>query len=275
MPVPPPSASLDLPAVAAQLGGAACRFDIAALAVCDSTNTELLRRAEAGAPSGSVVVADQQRAGRGRRGRTWHASPGDSLTFSLLWRFPPESSAPAALSLAVGVALARAMEELGASEVRLKWPNDLLLAGRKLGGVLIELQPGAVRSAIIGVGINLKLPPDLPPDVASAATALTTLVAPPGPQPATRERVLAICLKHLQRGLDDYASHGFAALHSEWQARHAWHGTTVRISGGGDDIVGLCHGVDIDGNLLLETPTGLRTVASGDVSLRRSEGSTA
>jgi len=92
---------------------------------------------------------------------------------------------------------------------------------------------------------------------------------------ATRERVLAICLKHLQRGLDDYASHGFAALHSEWQARHAWHGTTVRISGGGDDIIGLCHGVDIDGNLLLETPTGLRTVASGDVSLRRSEGSTA
>jgi BirA family biotin operon repressor/biotin-[acetyl-CoA-carboxylase] ligase len=272
MPAPHPPACLDLPAVAAQLGGTACRFDIAALAVCDSTNTELLRRAEAGAPSGSVIVADQQRAGRGRRGRTWHASPGDSLTFSLLWRFPPESSAPAALSLAVGVALARALEALGASEVRLKWPNDLLLAGRKLGGILIELQPGAVRSAIIGAGINLKLPPDLPPDVAPLATALAAL---PGPQPATRERVLATCLKHLQRGLDDYASHGFAALHSEWQARHAWHGATVRISGGGDDIVGLCHGVDIDGNLLLETPAGLRTVTSGDVSLRRSEGGTA
>ena len=110
-----------------RLGNQAGRFDVDALDECDSTNSELLRRAEGGAPSGSVVVADRQSAGRGRRGRNWLSSPESSLTFSLLWRFSGNASTLSGLSLAVGVALAQAMENLGAQGVCLKWPNDVLL----------------------------------------------------------------------------------------------------------------------------------------------------
>jgi BirA family biotin operon repressor/biotin-[acetyl-CoA-carboxylase] ligase len=90
------------------------RFDVDALDECDSTSSELMRRAERGAPSGSVVVADRQSAGRGRRGRSWLSSPESSLTFSLLWRFPGNAASLSGLSLAVGVGLAQAMENLGA-----------------------------------------------------------------------------------------------------------------------------------------------------------------
>ncbi|HEY3431729.1 MAG TPA: biotin--[acetyl-CoA-carboxylase] ligase [Rhodocyclaceae bacterium] len=244
------------------LGVAACRFDVDALAECDSTNTQLLRRAEAGAPSGTVLVADRQTAGRGRRGRTWFAAPGDSLTFSLLWRFALESPAPGGLSLAVGLALARGLESLGVSGITLKWPNDLLLNGRKLGGVLVELQPGQLRSAVIGIGLNLHLPDDLPEDVRSLAAALDQ-----SGMVMTRETVLAALLASLQRTLDEYAITGFAALREDWLLRHAHQGQPVRISGG-TELEGLCAGVDAEGALLLQTDQGLRTVVSGDVSLR-------
>lgn len=259
--------TLDLSAVVATLGATACRFDIDALADCDSSNSRLLARAEAGAPSGSVLLADRQSAGRGRRGRTWHGAPGDSLTFSLLWRFPPESTAPTALSLAIGLALARAMADLGGADVRLKWPNDLLCHGRKLGGILIELQPGALRTAIIGIGLNLRLPHDLPPDVAATATSLAECRVK---EPA-REAVLAACLRQLCSVLDDYAVNGFAPLQAEWQAKHAWQGEQVVISGANESTQGICRGVDSEGGLLLETAAGLQRIVSGDVSLRRTD----
>ena len=124
------------------LGAAAGRFDVDSLAECASTNTELLARAERGAPSGSVLVADRQTAGRGSRGRTWQSSPGASLTFSLLWRFTDGVHGLAGLSLAVGVAVIRALAACGAHGVMLKWPNDILLDEAKLGGILVELQGG-------------------------------------------------------------------------------------------------------------------------------------
>lgn len=260
-----PTFQIDL--LARHLGAGACRFDVDALAVCDSTNTQLLARAEAGAASGTVLVADRQTAGRGRRGRTWFAAPGDSLTFSLLWRFPPESGAPVGLSLAVGLGLAQGLESLGVANVRLKWPNDLLLNGRKLGGVLVELQPGQLHSAVIGVGINLHLPEDLPPEVRELATALDQARAP-----MSRETVLASLLSGLRETLDTYAVVGFAGLRDAWQLRHAHQGARVRITGGTEDMTGICRGVDGDGALLLQTDAGLRTVVSGDVSLRSDEG---
>ena len=111
-----------------RLGTWAGRFDVDALAECDSTSSELLRRAEKGAPAGTVIVADQQSAGRGRRGRQWLSAPEASLTFSLLWRFSGPASQLSGLSLAVGVGLARGLERLGAQGVCLKWPNDVLRA---------------------------------------------------------------------------------------------------------------------------------------------------
>ena len=158
-------------AIASALGPLARRFDVDVLDTCASTNAELLARAETGAASGTVLVANEQTAGRGRRGRSWIASPGDSLTFSLLWRFAP-GTAPAGLSLAVGLAVARALQKVGAGDTALKWPNDILRNRRKLGGILVELLPGAPHAAVIGIGINLHLPADLPADVRAASAAL-------------------------------------------------------------------------------------------------------
>lgn len=263
MPDIPSASAFQIDLLLRHLGVAACRFDLDALAVCDSTNTQLLVRAEAGAPSGTVLVADCQTAGRGRRGRTWFAAPGDSLTFSLLWRFPPESSAPEALSLAVGLGLAQGLESLGVARVSLKWPNDLLLQGRKLGGVLVELQPGQLNCAVIGVGINLRLPPDLPNDVRQTAAALDQVGLYPG-----REALLAALLSALLATLDRYSGAGFAGLRDAWMERHAHQGAQVRISGGSEEVTGRCLGVDDTGTLLLQTESGVRSIVSGDVSLR-------
>ena len=248
---------------------AAGRFDVDALVECDSTNSELMRRAERGAPAGSVLVADRQSAGRGRRGRSWLSSPESSLTFSVLWRFPGPMTRLSGLSLAVGVALGRALRQLGASNVRLKWPNDVLLmhadGHAKLAGVLVELASDRRGiQAVIGIGLNLAAPPeDLPQPAAGLTEALTT--------PVDRHQVLAAVLDALAQVLDTFSSQGFAALQADWQQMNAWADQPVRVGGDGEcERLGICRGVDQDGALLLETANGLETVLAGDVSLRRS-----
>jgi BirA family biotin operon repressor/biotin-[acetyl-CoA-carboxylase] ligase len=250
-------------AIAAGLGVAARRFDIDILPRCDSTNAVLLSRAEAGAPSGTVVVAEEQTAGRGRRGRSWFASPGDSLTFSLLWRFAL-GTAPAGLSLAVGVAAARALQIVGAGETALKWPNDILKDGRKLGGILVELVPGAPHAAVIGIGINLRLPTSMPEDVRGASAAIDATDAA-----ADVNHLLAALLGELLTTLESFGAEGFATIRPEWMARHAWQDARVSLS---TDFAppreGICRGVDIDGALLLEVEGRIERVLSGEVSLR-------
>lgn len=255
--------ALALASVAAALGAHARRFDIDVLDRCDSTNAVLLDRAERGAPSGTVVAAREQTAGRGRRGRTWVSAPDDSLTFSLLWRFPA-GTAPAGLSLAVGVAVARAVTKVGAGEtVRLKWPNDVLLDGRKLGGILVELVPGAPHAAVIGIGLNLRLPEAMPAELRPQAAALAERGG------VDANTLLAAVLAELLDVLDAFAAAGFAALREEWQSRQAWPDRPVRLS---SDFApprdGLCRGVDTDGALLLDVDGRVERVLSGEVSLR-------
>ncbi|MDZ4251102.1 MAG: biotin--[acetyl-CoA-carboxylase] ligase [Sulfuritalea sp.] len=250
-------------AIVAKLGNAARRFDIDVLPSCDSTNALLLARAEAGAPSGTVVIAEEQTAGRGRRGRSWFSSPGDSLTFSLLWRFAP-GTAPAGLSLAVGVAVARALQKVGAGDTALKWPNDILKEGRKLGGILVELVPGAPHAAVIGIGINLQLPPGMPDDVRAASAAVGAIDA------ADSDALYAALLGELLATLESFGSGGFAALRREWLARHAFQDIPVSIASDfGAPVVGICRGVDSDGALLLDVDGRSERILSGEVSLRR------
>lgn len=250
-----------------RLGELAGRFDVDALAVCDSTSSELMRRAERGAPSGTVVVADRQEAGRGRRGRSWLSAPESSLTFSLLWRFSGNAARLSGLSLAVGVGLARALTQLGASAVRLKWPNDVLLAVdgdfAKLAGILIELSSDRRGTqAIIGIGLNLAAPPgELPQAVAGLDRAGVG---------ADRHAVLATILGQLADVLDRFAVDGFGGLKTDWQAYHAWQDLPVQIvDDGAAGLAGRCLGVDADGALLLDTGGGIERIFSGDVSLRR------
>ena len=116
------------------------RFTLEIVDEAASTNTLLLERAAKGARSGEALAAEWQTHGRGRLGRLWHAAPCGALTFSLVWRFARGSAALAGLSLAAGLALVRALTKLGVSDVRVKWPNDLVWHGRKLAGILIEMQ---------------------------------------------------------------------------------------------------------------------------------------
>jgi BirA family biotin operon repressor/biotin-[acetyl-CoA-carboxylase] ligase len=239
--------------IAAALGDFAARFDVDVLAECDSTNAELLRRAERGAASGSVVVAERQTAGRGRRGRSWHSAPADSLTFSLLWRMPDGVRADG-LSLAVGVALAETLGETA----RLKWPNDILLEGRKLGGILVELTG---RAAVIGIGLNLRLPGDMPDEVRTGAAALES--------GESRNALLARLLTALHVALEEFTAGGFVALRTRWLARCGHLDMPVRIlSEFSVPLEGRCVGVDVDGALLLETPVCVQRIVSGEVSLR-------
>lgn len=242
------------------------RFSIEVLDSCESTSTLLLDRAQQGAPSGSVVVCERQTAGRGRRGRSWLSAPGDSLTFSLLWRFPEGMPPPVGLSLAVGVAVARTLEGLGAAGVGLKWPNDILADGAKLGGILIEtLTAGGCHAAVIGIGLNVRLPDRIAAAVDVPAGALEAVM----PFAPSRNLLLAGLLDGLAGLLDEFARTGFAGLIEEWMMRNAHAGQRVAILAEGvDPVEGCCAGVDADGALLLETATGLRRIVSGEVSLR-------
>ena len=254
------------------LGPARGRFDVDSLAECASTSTLLLERAAGGAPSGSVIVADRQHAGRGSRGRHWLATPQASLTFSVLWRFDGGLERLAGLSLAVGLAVVQALEACGATGVALKWPNDVLHNDAKLVGILVELQSTAQHDpshaqAVIGIGLNLTLPDGeverdgvaLP--IAALANALAEL--------PDRHQLLARLLIELAQVFDDFSAGGFAVLREQWLARHAWQGRPVRLLRDGCLVMtGLCRGADVDGALLVETANGIERCLSGDLTLR-------
>ena len=256
----------DLAAVTAALGSLASAFDIRWVEECASTNTTLLDAPPGNDGRAHVLVATRQSAGRGRRGRQWLAWPGASLTFSVLWRFAPDAPAPAGLSLAVGLALARALEKLGISAVTLKWPNDVLVHGRKLAGILVEVSPERdALMTVIGIGLNLRLPPDVVIPEGGGATDLACELT----EPPTREMLLAVILSELHPMLATYAGAGFALLRDAWQQRNAFANQPVRVSGEGlDDVTGLCLGVDEEGALLVHSDEGMHRVYAGDVSLR-------
>ena len=257
---------LDFPVLLRHLGEAAARYDIHDLASCASTNTELQQRAQQGAPSGTVVVTDEQTAGRGRLGRTWFSSPDYSLTFSLLWKLSGNTGF-SGLSLAVGVAIAQALEDLGISGVGLKWPNDIWLNGRKIGGVLIELQLGPTQAAaIIGIGLNLQRHPDWDTlvDQALSAVAESGVVV-------SREAVLAAVLRRMVAVLDVFTEEGFAPrIRADWANFNALKGFAVRAEPrNGEHITGVCLGVAADGALELQGENGEAVLVTvGDVSLR-------
>jgi BirA family biotin operon repressor/biotin-[acetyl-CoA-carboxylase] ligase len=248
------------------------------VAATASTNDDLLARVRAAAAAGAtsfapcLLVADRQLAGRGRHGRTWHAAPGRSLTFSIAWQ--PARADLAGLSLAVGAVLADALEPPHATmRIGLKWPNDLWLvaadaepslrAGRKLAGILVETAPlGAQRVAVIGIGINVHLQPVA--DAASGAASLDEI--DPG---ATPSSTLARVAPALAAALERFDALGFAAFADRFAARDLLRGRAVAGTAG--DVSGVAAGVSDDGALLVDTGTRVVAVTSGEWRLRLSE----
>lgn len=225
----------------------------------DSTNAEALRRS-AQLPDLALILADAQQAGRGRRGRTWQSPPGANVYASLHWRHRLTPPRLAGLSLVVGVACAEALHDLGAPEVRVKWPNDLVARGAKLGGVLVELAPDA---AVIGIGLNLCLPAAAAAPIEQAWTDLAALGLTPG-----RETVVAALLGRLLPALDQFQAYGWATFAARWAALDALAGVPVVAHTGAEVLRGEARGLAPDGGLRLWVEGQERVLHSADVSVR-------
>ena len=259
---------LDADLIRAGLGAERDALHVEILDYADSSNALLMQRAAQGEASATVLAVEWQSAGRGRLGRAWHSGLGDALTFSLLWRFESGLAALSGLSLAVGVAMVRALDELGVPGVGLKWPNDVLLNDGKLAGILLEAQgdmlgPSAV---VIGIGLNLTVPEALRERIDQTVSDLASLDMPV----PERNRLLAVSLKNLAAVLREFAERGFAPLRAEWESRHVFQQHPVKLSlPDSSQITGTVLGVTDEGALRLATEQGEQVFHAGEVSLRR------
>jgi len=225
----------------------------------DSTNSRLLGNASPPHGQADACLSELQHAGRGRRGRRWIAPFGAGVALSVAWTFSDGAGALAALSLGVGVAVARALERAGARGVTLKWPNDIWLRDRKLGGVLIELRAEASGPAHVVIGVG---------GVRVAAVADACAAVP------SRNLVAGAILDELLSMLGQFEREGFAAFRDAWTALDALSGRPARVLLGRTVILGTSRGVDEEGALLLDTGDRVQRFVSGEASLRVIEGDT-
>lgn len=260
---------LDREAILAALGAAGKGVEIEVVDSVDSTSSALLRRASREDVHRRLLLAEWQTAGRGRRGRGWTAVAGGSITFSLGWRFEQGAGFLSGLSLAVGVALARALEATGIGGVELKWPNDLTHRYCKFGGILIELSGDALGPslAVIGVGLNVRLPPAARRGITQPVTDLATIARG---RTIERNLLVARLVRELTAMLERYAVGGFAPFIAEWQRRNPFRGKSARILlPDGSTASGEVVGVDASGALVLDHRGRRLRFVTGEVSLRR------
>lgn len=232
----------------------------------DSTNAFLTRHPRPVPGKANVCLAEQQTAGRGRRGRQWVSSFGRNITLSLAWTFDLPMMALSGVSLAAGVALARALSRAGVQGHGLKWPNDIHLEGRKLAGLLVEASgeaEGPTR-AVIGVGLNLSLDEDLAGDIEQPWTDLQQT----GPEGMSRNQLSGLLLDELLLACSEYQERGVAGFIESWQQYDLYAGSEVRLLQGDKVIHGRYLGLAGDGGLRLQTEQGEQVYQAGEVSLR-------
>ena len=262
---------LDAARIRAQLAGAARKRVALLEAVWSiaSTNSALLARSGPRSGTSEVLLAEYQSAGRGRRGRAWLAPPGGAICLSLSWMFPAVPPDLGALGLVIGVCALRALHDLGVRAAGLKWPNDLLVGGRKLGGVLIDLRAESAGPAyvVIGIGLNAALGAEVLKKIAAAGLPATDLAS--AGLCASRNRVAAGLISRCIDGLIAFERAGLKPFLDEWRSADALRGRPVDVKAvEGATARGLARGVDVHGALMVETPQGLERFISGDVSVR-------
>jgi BirA family biotin operon repressor/biotin-[acetyl-CoA-carboxylase] ligase len=208
-----------------------------------------------------LLVAGEQTAGRGRRGRRWHGAPGAGLTFSLARRIRRPARELAALSLVAGVAAARALRALGVAPAALKWPNDLVAGGAKLGGILVETRASGLETlAVFGIGINLRGADELTRRLRRRVASLDQFIVP------REEDIIAAIVGCLMAAIDAFEAGGFETARQAWESMHAHAGQRLKIRlADGRSVTGIAAGLAEDGALSLRTRSGLRAIRSGRV----------
>jgi BirA family biotin operon repressor/biotin-[acetyl-CoA-carboxylase] ligase len=262
-----PSERLDEQKILASLpAGASNRLrSFTVLSEVDSTNRYLLERKGAGEAGVHACVAEMQTAGRGRRGRAWLSPFGANLYLSVLRSFPAPAESLQGLSLAVGVAVARAMQFFDVPGIALKWPNDILLDGKKLGGILLEIStPGAASCRVVaGIGVNIDMPENAGASIDQPWTDLAAHGAHPG-----RNRLASRVLAEVIMAEDEFSQTGFEAFHRDWGLLDALRDREVVLQDDASKRWGTARGVDASGALLLEVDGQCQRIVSGDISLR-------
>ncbi|MBB2495215.1 bifunctional biotin--[acetyl-CoA-carboxylase] ligase/biotin operon repressor BirA [Aquipseudomonas ullengensis] len=258
-----PISLLDYDALAA--GASGLGWSVCLSESLDSTNAEVLRQLSNGVSAPLLVVAETQSSGRGRRGRLWASPFAENLYYSLGLRIEGGAYPLEGLSLSVGLAVLRALREAGCVAVGLKWPNDVLVSGRKIAGVLLELSgdPAGSCQVVIGIGVNANMLPgraDIDQPWTSLRQELGSVV--------DRTALVLGLSRWLQHYLDVHRDRGFSALRDEWQAVHLWQGREVVLSAGPQQIEGVVLGVDGLGALRLDVAGEERSFSGGELSLR-------
>lgn len=225
--------------------GASWGDPISVVQQTESTNDDALRAAKEGAPHGAVYLAEQQTRGRGRRGNGWFSAPGEALTFSVLLRPELIAAELGGVTLALGLGVRDALVARSPAPIQLKWPNDVLIAGKKLAGLLVETQVRAaqVEAVVVGLGLNVTCR-EFPPELRPTATSLQL----GGASDLEREPLLADLLAGMSRRFDSYLSSGLAPMLDELRREDALAGCHVRVDG----VVGIARGIDDRGALLIE-----------------------
>ncbi len=234
----------------------------------DSTNGQLSKAVHLGASSGAVCLAESQTNGRGRLGRTWVSPFGRNIYLSSLWQYEAGPAILSGLSLAVGVAAIRALNQEGFSDVGLKWPNDIFSNGKKLGGILIEIMGDALGpcTVIVGVGLNVDLPGQSAEEIDQPWTDLTKMM---GSGVVSRNRIAARLLNELFPILENFDQTGLTEYHEEWSQMDCMAEKRATLRIGKELLIGTALGIDKSGLLMFEDELGQRkSYASGEVSLR-------
>lgn len=232
----------------------------------ESTNQYLLDEHANGETDNMVVLAEHQSAGRGRRGRSWVSPFGANLYLSLLYRFKQPAQGLMGLSLAIAVAISRALKEIAAQDVQLKWPNDILYQGKKLCGILLELHsesfgPAAV---VIGIGLNVRLSEQDKKQIGQPSIALEEMLA----DKISRNQLAISVIKHVMLVLREFEQTGLDGFLGEWQQQDAYLDRPVCVLLGSNKIHGISRGVDENGALLVESKGQTQRYYSGEISLQ-------
>lgn len=233
----------------------------------DSTNSLAVELAREGAARGRVVLAEQQSAGRGRRGRHWVSPFARNIYCSIVWEFDSGAAALEGLSLAVGVGVVRALRAIGINDAMLKWPNDVLHNRRKLAGILLEMT-GDVSGrcqVVVGIGVNVAMANlDDAPSIDQPWTDATTAAG----KYISRNELASNLIAHLLRLLGEFEVEGFAKFHNDWAELDCTNGKSVTVHIGEQMLHGIAAGVDASGALAVDTEFGRQWFHGGEVSLR-------